>query len=198
MPHPYAGAIITHAGAALLAEAQRGISGVKLTNVAVGSGIYSEEEKTLSALRERTSLKAPKNYFPVVNVSRPSSNTVKARAYITNYSMDTRAALVSAGYNIREIALYARMSNASAASEVLYAIVLAADDGDYLPAYDEAGGEAQIVQDFLLTVDANTNVSIPAGNIPPVTDVILTDESTGKRYSLQVSGGEVVATEVGA
>lgn len=45
MPQPFNNAIMTDHGAALLTKAQAGECRIEFTRIAVGDGIYSDEEK---------------------------------------------------------------------------------------------------------------------------------------------------------
>lgn len=77
-------AVMTSAGAALLAETTAGNAKIKFTKLVTGSGTYSESEKTRASLQARTSLKAQKQEIPFSTITMASDTCVKLVALVSN------------------------------------------------------------------------------------------------------------------
>ncbi len=162
MPQPYRDAVITNAGAALLAEIERTAASLEITKIMVGSGVYSAAEKEPASLRERTALKAARNTYTPSSVAVSDATSIKVTTLISNVNPVTGQALVTSGYYINEIAVYCKEYGGSSSTECLYCIaVTSGGTGDFMPAY-AGGGAAQITQDIYLTVGnaATTYVNI--------------------------------------
>lgn len=160
MPQPYNNAVITDAGLSLLDKAQAGTASIQFTRMATGSGTYTADEKTPSALRKCTALKAEKNSYPLSSVSTVPDGGIKLTALITNQDPATGVTLVNEGYNINEIGLYAKEKAGDNSTEVLYSITVATyETGDYMPPYG-GGAPVQIVQEYHAKVGNAAEVSI--------------------------------------
>ena len=160
MPQLYNHAVITDVGISLLNRAQAGEVSIQFTRMAVGNGIYSEEEKTLSQLQKSTSLRSEKNSYPLSSVNIVSDNSVKLTAIITNQDLVTGENLVANGYYINEMGLYAKEKDGDSSTEVLYSIVTTAgENGDYMPPYN-GHTPAQIIQEYYTTISSSEDVTI--------------------------------------
>ena len=160
MPQVFNPAVMTDKGIALLNKAQSGNAKIEFTRMVVGNGTYSSSEKTVAALQERTALKSAKNSYKLTKKEIYTSNSVKVTALISNQDPITMETLVSVGYYINEIALYAKESGASDATEVLYSIaVVSGANGDFMPPYN-GHNPAQITQDFIVTVSNSSQVVV--------------------------------------
>lgn len=152
MPQPFSDAVITAAGAALLLKVETGEAAMEITKISVGNGVYSQAERTPANLRQRTALKNRRNNYVPSHVSVVSEDSIKITTLISNLDPVTEEPLISSGYFINEIGVYAKEEGGPSSTEVLYCIaVTSGSTGDYMPAY-AGGGAAQITQDIYLTV----------------------------------------------
>ena len=160
MPQLYNNAVITDAGLSLLNKVQAGTVSIQFTRMATGSGIYTADERAPSALKKCITLKAGKNSYPLSSVGTVPDGGIKLTALITNQDPASGAILVSEGYYINEIGLFAREKDGDSSTEVLYSITVArGDTGDYMPPY-ETGAPVQIVQEYHAKVSNTTSVTI--------------------------------------
>ena len=151
MPQPFNNAIMTNVGARLLTKAQAGEIKIEFIRVEVGNGNYTEDEKTLEALQSQTALKSMKNSYPISDIEVYNDYSVKVTALISNQDSVTGDALITAGYYINEMGLYAKEKDGTDDTEVLYSIaVTAGDNGDFMPPYN-GYNPAQIIQDYFAT-----------------------------------------------
>lgn len=152
------------------------------TKVAFGNGEYTEEEQTESYLRSVTTLKSQKNTYPVtslkkVSASDPQNMLYRVSTIAYNYNVATETVLVSTGYYITEIGIYAK---ATGGSESLVAIALIGDttdtsENDYMPGVDpEEEIEGQIYQIAYDLYFGYSNVELDA-----------TVESTGAAFPME-------------
>lgn len=163
MPQLFNNAVLTDKGAKLLVRAQAGEIKLQFTRMATGNGTYTASEKTVQSLQKATKLKAQKNTYALSSISVYSEHSVKLTALITNYDPVKETILVSTGYYINEIGIFAKPQGAADTEEVLYSIaVVAGDTGDFMPPYN-GYNPAQIVQDYYATVDNSTQVTIKNG-----------------------------------
>lgn len=164
MPQRFNHAVITNAGAALLTKAQAGQCRMMFTRLLTGDGTYSEEEQTLEFLQQRDALKSGKASFAFSSIEMVSEHSVKATALITNSDPITHEVLISEGYFINEMGIYAKESDGDDSSEVLYCIVTTAGtNGDFMPPYN-GYSPARIIQEFYLTVSNSMEVIINTDN----------------------------------
>lgn len=164
MPQPFNNAVMTNGGAQLLTMAQAGEIKIQFTRMAVGNGIYSEEEKTLAALQPATALRAEKNSYALSDVEVFSEHSVKITAIITNQDPVTHATLIDEGYYINEIGLFAKPEgDEDNENEVLYSIAITTgNNGDIMPPYN-GYHSAQIIQEYYVTVNNSAEVTIKTG-----------------------------------
>ena len=155
MPQPFKKAVVTDAGIALMAAAQMVNAKVEFTKVVIGNGVYSAEEKTDEYLQAQTSLKSQKNTFGISDASIISEHLIKVTALLTNADPVTNAPIITEGYYINEIGVYAKIGDQA---EVLYSIAVTdSDSGDFMPSNDYP---SQIIQDFYISVENAENVKI--------------------------------------
>mgnify|MGYP000470593315 FL=1 len=149
-------------------------------------------------MQKATKLKAQKNTYALSRVSVYSEHSVKLTALITNYDPVKETILVSAGYYINEIGIFAKPQGAADTEEVLYSIaVVAGDTGDFMPPYN-GYNPAQIVQDYYATVDNSTQVTIKtAGAALLAEDAnVIVDDKTKVKYRLGIEDGNMYYVEV--
>lgn len=198
MPQPFNNAVMTNAGAKLLTRAQAGEIKIEFTRIVTGNGTYSAAEKTLSALQARTALKSQKNSYALSDIDVFSDHSVKVTALITNQDPVTLKTLVTSGYYINEMGLYAKPSGGAAGTEVLYSITTTAgENGDFMPPYN-GYNPAQITQDYFATVNNSAEVTInTAGAALLVEDANkLRDDSTKQKYKIGIDNGLIYLEEV--
>ncbi|MCI8717282.1 MAG: hypothetical protein HFH64_03850 [Lachnospiraceae bacterium] len=140
-------AIMTDAGAKLMADSI--IEGYKIefVKMVIGSGEYEEEEKTAEALRIRTELKQKRQEVGFSSRLISDENEVLLKTLITNKELDV-------GYRMREIGIIAK--KAGDAEEVLYSIAVA-KEADYLPPKDNP---VEIIQEYYTKVSNVENIVI--------------------------------------
>lgn len=198
MPAQYGNAILTNKGAELLTKAQAGLCKIAFVKMAIGNGTYSANEKTVSALQQRTALKSQKNTYTFSDVYVYSEKSVKLTALISNYDSVNQQALVTTGYWINEIGLFAKEQGAADSTAILYSISVCSDaQGDYLPPYN-GYNPAQITQDYFATVDNSLEVIInTAGAALLVEDANkIMDDTTHIQYKLGIDNGALYYQEV--
>lgn len=198
MPQLFNNAVLTDKGAKLLVRAQAGEIKLQFTRMATGNGTYTASEKTVQSLQKATKLKAQKNTYALSRVSVYSEHSAKLTALITNYDPVKETILVSAGYYINEIGIFAKPQGAADTEEVLYSIaVVAGDTGDFMPPYN-GYNPAQIVQDYYATVDNSTQVTIKtAGAALLAEDAnVIVDDKTKAKYRLGIEDGNMYYVEV--
>ena len=198
MPQPFRNAVMTDDGAALLARAEAGQIRLQFIAIAVGDGVYTEPEKTLEALQARTALKSEKNRYSLSDISVYAERSVKVTALITNQDPVTKEALVTEGYYINEIGLFAKAEGADDSTVVLYSIaVTAGENGDYMPPYN-GYNPAQITQDWIATVNNVATVTIQStGAALLVEDANkMLDDTTRIKYKIGIDNGLVYIEEV--
>ena len=198
MPQPFENAVMTNNGAALLARAEAGQIRLQFVAIAVGNGSYSASEKTLAALQARTGLKAEKNRYALSDISVYAERSVKVTALITNQDPVTHETLVTAGYYINEIGLYAKAEGAADSTAVLYSIaVTAGTNGDYMPPYN-GYNPAQITQDWIATVNNSATVTIQSTGAALLAEDAnkLMDDTTRAKYKIGIDNGLIYLEEV--
>jgi hypothetical protein len=189
---------MTDDGAALLARAEAGQIRLQFIAIAVGNGVYTEPEKTLEALQARAALKSEKNRYSLSDISVYAERSVKVTALITNQDPVTKEALVTEGYYINEIGLFAKAEGADDSTAVLYSIaVTAGENGDYMPPYN-GYNPAQITQDWIATVNNVATVTIQStGAALLVEDANkMLDDTTRIKYKIGIDNGLVYIEEV--
>ena len=160
MPQLFHSAVITNAGIQLLLKAQAGEAKIEFTKLKTGNGSYAEEEKETSVLQEMTDLKSVKNSYCFSDVKIHSDHCVKVTSLITNYDSVARKTLISEGYYINEIGLYAKEKDVKNGEEVLYSIaVTSGENGDFMPPYNGLS-PVEIIQEYYATVSNSAEVVI--------------------------------------
>ncbi len=160
MPQLFHSAVITNAGIQLLLKAQAGEAKIEFTKLKTGNGSYAEEEKEASVLQEMTDLKSVKNSYCFSDVKIHSDHCVKVTSLITNYDSVARKTLISEGYYINEIGLYAKEKDVKNGEEVLYSIaVTSGENGDFMPPYNGLS-PVEIIQEYYATVSNSAEVVI--------------------------------------
>lgn len=161
MPQLYNKAVMTNAGLALLNKAQAGAAAIQFTRMATGDGTYAAEEKMPSALRERAGLKSERNSYAISSIDVDSATGVKLTALLTNQDPATGAALVTDGYYLNEIGLYAKEKDGGDDTEALYSVAVAAvENRDYMPAYTPGDCPTQIIQEYRARVSDAADVTV--------------------------------------
>jgi hypothetical protein len=188
MPQPFKNAVITNGGADLLTRAQAGQTKILFTRIAVGNGIYTDEEKELVFQQRAEALREEKNSYPLSSIEVQTDHSVKVTVLITNMDPQTRENLVDTGYYINEIGLFAKLSDEDDEQEVLYSIALTAgEQGDFMPPYNGLF-PSRITQGWIIAVDNAENVTVEykddtyalAKDLKSKGDEIDIDEETGE------------------
>lgn len=198
MPQPYNNAVMTNAGAKLLTRAQAGEIKIEFTKIATGNGVYAASEKTMSALQARTALKSQKNSYALSDVDVYSDHSVKVTALITNQDPVTKKTLVTEGYYINELGLFAKPAGAPESEEVLYSVTTAQGEvGDFMPPYN-GYNPAQITQDYFATVNNSAEVTINTTGAALLAEDAnkLRDDSTKQKFKMGVDNGLLYIQEV--
>lgn len=198
MPQPFENAVMTNKGAALLTRAQAGEIKIEFTRMEVGNGTYSQSEKTTAKLQQATKLKSEKNSYTLSDIYVYSDHSVKVTGLITNQDPVTHKTLITEGYYINEIGLYAKPSGGEPGEEVLYSItVTAGTNGDFMPPYN-GYNPAQITQDYYVTVNNSAEVTINTAGAALLAEDAnkITDDSTKKRYKLGIDNGNLYYVQV--
>lgn len=147
----FGSAVITDAGAELLAQVMAGSKKLEFTALTVGDGSYTAEEKTQTALQAMTAMKNQRLSFPFNSVAPYSDTTVKLKAVVTNVT-------VTNGFYINEVGIWAKDASDALADPILYSIVVA-NTPDYLPAYN-GSTPSTIEQDWYTTLSNNASANI--------------------------------------
>lgn len=147
----FGSAVITDAGAALLAQVMAGSKKLEFTALTVGDGTYTAEEKTQTALQAMTAMKNQRLSFPFNSVAPYSNTTVKLKAVVSNVT-------VTSGFYINEVGIWAKDASDALADPILYSIVVA-NTPDYLPAYN-GSTPSTIEQDWYTTLSNNASSTI--------------------------------------
>lgn len=141
-------AVMTDAGASLMAAAFAEGFQMEFVKMLIGSGKYEENEKTVKALKKRTDLKNKRQEVGFSSAASAKENVMQLKALVTNENLDE-------GYHMTEIAVIAKKAG-EGESEVLYSIAIA-DEADYLPSKENP---VEIVQEFYTKVSNAEKVSI--------------------------------------
>ena len=151
MAQPFENAVMTSLGIKLLNDAQAGECNIEFTRIAVGDGTYSAEEKERSSLETMESLKNEKETYSILSKKKQNDNAIILTTNISNYDDVEEKAIVTEGFYINEIAVFARAKGTE--DEVMYSIaVVSGEFGDYMPPYN-GYNPAQIIQSYLVSVN---------------------------------------------
>lgn len=198
MPQPFDNAVMTNAGAALLTRAQAGEIKIEFTRIVTGNGSYTAAEKTLAKLQQATKLKSQKNSYTLSDVDIFSDYSVKVTALITNQDPVTLETLVTSGYYINEMGLYAKPSGGKDSEEVLYSIVVTAGtNGDFMPPYN-GYNPAQITQDYYATVNNSAEVTINTAGAALLAEDAnkIRDDTTKMKCKIGIDNGYIYVEAV--
>lgn len=159
MPQFFNAAVMTNAGAALLARSiAEGVT-IDFLSVAVGNGSYTNTEKAVEALKQRTALKSFQVGYTPQSVIREDNSSVRISALLSNFDPDTHEAIVESGFYINEIGIMAQPSD-EATAPILFSIAVTSETrGDYMPAYT-GDNPAQIIQGYVTAVSNDATISI--------------------------------------
>lgn len=151
MAQPFRYAAMTKEGIKLLNNAQSGECVMEFTRIAVGDGQYSEEEKNRAELEKMNALKHEKASYEILSKKKQNDNAIILTTNISNYDVEEGKALITEGFYINEIAVFAREKDSE--NEVMYSIaVVDRENGDYMPPYN-GYNPAQIIQSYLVSVN---------------------------------------------
>lgn len=196
MPQPFNAAVMTNAGAELLTKAQAGQCTIEFTKMSIGNGVYSDTEKTTESLQKRIILKAEKNSYTYSDIRITSDRSVSVKALLTNQDPVTLRPLITEGYYITEVALFARPKGGG--KEILYAIaVTAGPTGDFMPPFN-GYNPAEIIQEFLVTTNNSATVTIVRGGAALLAEDanVITDSATHQKWKLGIENGNLYYEEV--
>lgn len=186
MPQPFKNAVMTNGGAALLTRAQAGECKIEFTRVGIGKGVYSDDEKTLESLQMASGLKDIQASFLFSSIEVYSEYSVKLTALISNQDPATREALITTGFYINEMGIFAKEAgDEEGNTEVLYSItVTAGNQGDFMPPYN-GYCPAQIIQEYYITVNNSAEITLNAnvGSVALVKD--LKEEKEEREQAVQ-------------
>lgn len=141
-------AVMTDAGASLMAAAFAEGFQMEFVKMLIGSGKYEENEKTVEALKKRTDLKSKRQEVGFSSTASAKENVIQLKALVTNENLDE-------GYHMTEIAVIAKKAG-EGEPEILYSIAIA-DEADYLPPKESP---IEIIQEFYTKVSNTEKVSI--------------------------------------
>lgn len=151
MAQPFKNAVMTNLGIKLLNDAQAGECSIEFTRIAVGDGSYSAEEKERASLETMEALKHEKETYSILSKKKQNDNAIVLTTNISNYDDVEEKAIVTEGFYINEIAVFARPKGTE--DEVMYSIaVVSGELGDYMPPYN-GYNPAQIIQSYLVSVN---------------------------------------------
>ena len=151
MAQPFRYAAMTKEGIKLLNNAQSGECVMEFTRIAVGDGQYSEDEKNRAELEKMNALKHEKASYEILSKKKQNDNAIILTTNISNYDVEEGKALITEGFYINEIAVFAREKDSE--NEVMYSIaVVDRENGDYMPPYN-GYNPAQIIQSYLVSVN---------------------------------------------
>lgn len=175
-------AIMTDAGAALLAKSTAGIAKTKFIKLVTGAGVYEESEKTRESLQSRVNLKDPKQEIPFSSISMETETCVRLVALISNESL-------TSGYYVNETGIYAVNEMDEDAEPVLYSIAVA-NIADYLPPYNGLV-TSTITQEYFATVDNALEVTIQtnAGAVALVEDLEALKQEVDRKQDAEQGKG---------
>lgn len=118
----YSNFFLTNSGKSLLGDLIGGNGEIEFRYLAVGSGIYGDEDKEANTLKESYALKSEKKRVPFSYIEKEKDGFVNLKASIDN-------AELSEGYLLTEVGVYAGKKDET--DEVLYCISLA-ESPDYV------------------------------------------------------------------
>lgn len=191
MAQPFENAVMTTRGIKLLNDAQAGECNIEFTRFAIGDGSYSDDEKARTSLEKLDALKNEKKSYSILSKKKQNDNAIILTTNISNYDAEQEKAIVTEGFYINEIAVFARAKGSE--TEIMYSIaVVSVECGDYMPAYN-GYNPAQIIQDYLVSVNNATDAQIVVKNgayaLQEDVNAMQVEKANGKGISFYVSEG---------
>lgn len=151
MPREFNRAVMTNDGADLLNRAQAGNAVLEFTRMAVGNGVFTDEETSVEAMQEMKNLKSVRYSYPICEKIVESPRCLKLTSVFWNAAPGEETAFVTEGFFINEIGLFCREKD-KPDSEVLYSVTtVIGGQGDYMPPYN-GKNRAEIIQDWYATI----------------------------------------------
>ena len=147
----FGSAVITNGGADLLARVMADGRQMEFTALTIGDGVYTQEEKAISALQAMSALKNQRLSFAFSSVAPYSETAVCLKAVVSNIT-------VTSGFYINEVGIWAKDATDENADPILYSIVVA-NTADYLPAYN-GSTPSTIEQDWYTTLSNTATATI--------------------------------------
>ena len=147
----FGSAVITDAGASLLATVMAGSKQIEFTALTVGDGTYTAAEKTTASLQAMTALKNQRLSFAFSNITVQSNTAVRLKAVVSNITLLN-------GFYVNEVGIWAKDASDALAEPILYSIVVA-DTADYLPAYN-GSTPSTIEEDWYTTISNSITPTI--------------------------------------
>ena len=147
-------AVMTDAGAALLAASQAGTATLNFTAVVTGNGVYTD--KSVDYLRTLTVLLSQKQSFDISDVDIAQDVSVQMTSIISN-------AALHEGYFLNEIGLLCQNGDDASTSTLFSVAVTSADQGDYFPSTEESSG-VEITQHFIVKTSNTANITVQIGS----------------------------------
>lgn len=142
----FKGIVITDLGKDLLLKAAQGTAKIKFTRMAVGNGDYSDEDD----LKKQKDLKSYKKDADITSTKKIDLNCININSNVSNTDVDE-------GFNITEVALYAKDSESNG-EEIMYAIAIA-EHPDFLPAFSSKM-PVTITERFFIAVNDSEDVTV--------------------------------------
>lgn len=144
-------AVLTARGNELLVDAVAGDK-IVFTRMAVGSGVYSDEERERRALEKAVGLKDVRQEFSFSAHRKVSEQCVLLTAVISNRELER-------SYKITEIGIYGKRLGDEEDFLCSVAVTRSLDESDTFPPFNGLQ-ECQIVQDYYITISPDAEVSV--------------------------------------
>lgn len=144
-------AVLTARGNELLVDAVAGDK-IVFTRMAVGCGVYSDEERERRALEKAVGLKDVRQEFSFSAHRKVSEQCVLLTAVISNRELER-------SYKITEIGIYGKRLGDDEDFLCSVAVTRSLDESDTFPPFNGLQ-ECQIVQDYYITISPDAEVSV--------------------------------------
>lgn len=144
-------AVLTARGNELLVDAVAGDK-IVFTRMAVGSGVYSDEERERRALEKAVGLKDVRQEFSFSAHRKVSEQCVLLTAVISNRELER-------SYKITEIGIYGKRLGDEEDFLCSVAVTKSLEESDTFPPFNGLQ-ECQIVQDYYITISPDAEVSV--------------------------------------
>lgn len=144
-------AVLTTRGNELLVDAVAGDK-IVFTRMAVGSGVYSDEERERRALEKAVGLKDVRQEFSFSAHRKVSEQCVLLTAVISNRELER-------SYKITEIGIYGKRLGDEEDFLCSVAVTKSLEESDTFPPFNGLQ-ECQIVQDYYITISPDAEVSV--------------------------------------